>query len=132
MQFAEADGLNCMMRLLSSASVTVQEEVVGLIRNACVGYHGNKNQLTFCGAFWSFAQMLNQPSLADSVREEIVSAVHYGTVGHEVNKQAAGEAQGNATSGSEDEYAPLIEGVTCTAPVLFCLVLAFCTTLSLL
>jgi len=92
MQFAEADGVNCMMRLLSSASVTVQEEVVGLIRNACVGYHGNKNQLTFCGAFWSFAQMLNQPSLADSVREEIVSAVHYGTVGHEVNKQAAGEA----------------------------------------
>ena len=48
------------------------------------------------------------------------------------DKQAAGEAQGNATSGSEDEYAPLIEGVTCTAPVLFCLVLAFCTTLSLL
>ena len=42
MQFAEADGVNCMMRLLSSASVTVQEEVVGLIRNACVGYHGNK------------------------------------------------------------------------------------------
>jgi serine/threonine protein kinase len=92
MQFAEADGVNCMMRLLASASVNVQEEVVGLIRNACVGYQGNKNQLTFCGAFWSFAQMLNQMSLADSVREEIVSAVHYGTVGHEVNKQAAGEA----------------------------------------
>jgi serine/threonine protein kinase len=92
MQFSEADGVSVMMRLLSSPSVAVQEEVVGLIRNACIGYPGNKDQLTSCGAFWSFVQMLNQASLAANVREEIVSAVHYGTVSHDVNKQSAGEA----------------------------------------
>jgi len=92
MQLSEAEGVPSMMRLLASPSVNVQEEVVGLIRNACVGYYGNKDQMTYCGAFWSFAQMLNQASLADVVREEIVSAVRYATVGHEINKQAVGEA----------------------------------------
>jgi len=92
MQLSEADGVSVVMPLLSSAPVNVQVEVVGLIRNACVGHFGNKDQLTYCGGFWSMAQMLSQPNLAEAVTEEIVSAVHYGAVGHQVNKQAVGEA----------------------------------------
>ena len=61
MHFAECDGVSSMMRLLSSPSDIVQEEVVGLIRNACVGYYGNKDHMTQCGAFWSFSQMMNDP-----------------------------------------------------------------------
>jgi hypothetical protein len=77
MLFNESDGVPSMMRLLTSPSPSVQEEVVGLIRNSCVGYYGNKDHMAYCGVFWSFSQMLNQPSLARAVKEEIVSAIHY-------------------------------------------------------
>ena len=92
MQLSQAEGILAVVPLLSTATVNVQVEVVGLIRNACVGYFGNKDHMTYAGGFWSMAQMLNNTNLSEAVTEEIVSAVHYATVGHQINKQAAGEA----------------------------------------
>eukprot|EP00960_Hanusia_phi_P045360 757182-Hanusia_phi.AAC.4 len=91
MTFAKAMGMQAMMSLIFS-SRSVQIEVICVIRNACIGYYENKNQLSSCGAFWNFAQILNSHPDNQNICEEAVSAIRYGIVGHNTNKNAAGEA----------------------------------------
>lgn len=45
MQLSECEGISLLMRLLSGP-FNVQEQVVGLVRNACIGYYGNKRLMT--------------------------------------------------------------------------------------
>ncbi|EKX39067.1 hypothetical protein GUITHDRAFT_154565 [Guillardia theta CCMP2712] len=84
-------GMHAVMNVIFSAR-SVQLEAICVIRNACVGYYENKNHLSSCGAFWNFAQILNSHPDNQVICEEVVSAIRYGIVGHNANKNAAGEA----------------------------------------